>query len=226
MILCRKIIYFPLPPIKIDNNPIPYNHSVKFLGLIIDSKLKWQNHINFVRAKLSSACGIMFQIRNRISVSIAKIIYYTIAYPYMNYCSNVWSSAHVTYFQSLLTTQRKLIRLILKKGRRTETTVLFKQLKLLKFQDLLKVNALLFVYKSVHNLIHSPFHFQERYVQAYNLRVRHLLQLPNHTSNQSERFIYIRGIRLWNEIPENIKNSQSIFTFKRKLKKYYIDMYN
>ena len=225
MVFSRKTIYFPLPPVVISDIPIPYSFIFKFLGLILDFKLKWRDHRNNVQSKLSSACGIMFQIRNKVSKNIAKLIYYSIAFPYLNYCSIVWSSAHSTFLQSLFCTQKKLIRLIMKKERRTPSSNLFNQLKVLKICDIFNIYALSFVYKSINNLIVSPINFLERAPGVYNLRARPPLQVPRHTSQQSERFIHIRGARLWNEIPDNIKSSRSIISFNLKLKKQYLDSY-
>ena len=111
MLFSRKIIYFPMPPIMIGNTPISYNYLFKFLGLWLDFKLNWKQHINHVRSKLSSACGIIYRLRNKINIQISKLIYYCIAFPYINYCSIVWSSAHRTNLQIIFSTQRKLIRL-------------------------------------------------------------------------------------------------------------------
>ena len=224
MLFSRKIIYFPMPPIMIDNTPISYNYIFKFLGLWLDFKLNWKQHINHVRSKL--ACGIIYRLRNKINIQISKLIYYCIAFPYINYCSIVWSSAHPTNMQKIFSTQRKLIRLMLRKQRRTQTSHLFSNLKILKACDVFKVNTLLFVFKAVNSIIPSPLEFVERAPNLYNLRARPPLQVPNHTSQQSERFIHVRGTRLWNEIPESLRRSPSVFSFKRKLKKGILDSYN
>ena len=225
MIFCRKTLYFPLQPVVIDDRPLSYSYSFKFLGLILDFKLNWKKHIQHVRSKLSSACGIIYQLRNNISMSISKTIYYSIAYPYLNYCCVVWSSAHNTHFQSLFSTQKRLIRIITKSGRRSESSKLFKQLKLLKLNDILEVNTLLFVYKSINNLIRSPIEFNEREVGPYNLRLRPPIQVPNHTSKQSERFVHIKGAKIWNDTPEYIRSSRTIYSFKKNIKKARIDSY-
>ena len=39
----------------IDNNVITKVHSSKFLGIIIDEQLKWQEHINAVANKVSKS---------------------------------------------------------------------------------------------------------------------------------------------------------------------------
>ena len=225
MLFSRRNIFFPLPPIVIDNIPISYSHSFKFLGLILDTKLNWKKHIQSVRSKLSSACGIFYIIRNKISVSIAKTIYYGIVYPFLIYCNIIWSSANISSLQTLCATQRKLVRLILKKGRRTESTALFNQLKFLKLKDIFTLSTSLFVYKTLNNLIDSPINYNIREAGAYNLRNRPHLQIPNHSSKQSERFLHIKGAKIWNDLPESIQRSSTIYSFKRNLKKYLFESY-
>ena len=38
--------------------------STKFLGVIIDDKLKWTAHIQYIKNKLSKSIGIMYKCRN------------------------------------------------------------------------------------------------------------------------------------------------------------------
>ena len=48
----------------IDNNVIIKVHSSKFLGIIIDEKLKWQEHINAVANKVSKSLGVIYKMKN------------------------------------------------------------------------------------------------------------------------------------------------------------------
>ena len=116
--------------------------------------------------------------------------------------------------------------MILKRDRRAESSILFSQLKFLKLPDIFKLTTSLFVYKSLNNLIDSPIIYVPRVINAYNLRNRPQLQVPNHISQQSERFLHIRGAKVWNDIPENGQVSRTTNSFKRKFKKILIDAYN
>ena len=225
MLFSRKNVYFPFPPIVIDDIPVPYSVKFKFLGLLIDFKVKWKVHIQHVRSKLSSVCGIIYNIRHKITIPVAKVLYFSLAYSHLTYCSSIWSSAHNSYLQMLGVTQRKILRIICKSNRRSNTSALFKQMKFLKTSDIFKLNTLLFVYKSINNLIESPIMYNNRYIEAYNLRGRPQLAIPNHLSKQSERFIHIRGAKWWNDLPENIKNCRSLCSFKFQFKKYCLDSY-
>ena len=225
MVLSRKPVYFPLPPVILGNDPICYSHAFKFLGVIIDHKLSWKFHINKIRNKLSSVCGVMFQIRNKITTRIAKLVYNSLALPHLSYCSVIWCSSFSTNFKNLRTPQKKLIRFIMKKRRFDHTTELFRQLEILKLDDLFKFNTLNFVYKSINNFIYSPIQFVGREIGPYNLRNPPSLIVPLLRSTQSTLFIHARGANLWNELPYEIRNSRSIFIFKRKLKTKYLQSY-
>ena len=169
----------------------------------------------------------MFKIRNQLTRKVAKILYYSIAYPYLNYCNIVWTSCYPSSLQSLITIQKKLIRFVTKRNRWTPSTPLFRELMVLKLNDINRLNTAIFVYKSIHNLISSPINFLIRAINIYNLRNHNNidLEVPRHRSRQSELFIHVRGARLWNEIPLVIRSKPSVCSFKFHLKRLYLDSY-
>ena len=225
MLFTRKILYFPLPPILLDATPIPYNYVFKFLGLFIDFKLIWKHHLHFIRSKLSSACGILYRVKNMDTREIAKYIYFDIAHPYINYWCVVWSSCYPSRLQSLVYIQKRLIRLVAKNNRWSHAAPLFKQLKILNLLDVIKLNTALFVFKSIRNIIPSPINFEFRLVNRYNLRNQNNLIIPAHNSRQTELFVHVRGSRLWNNLPIDIRNRPSVSSFKFNLKKMYLETY-
>ena len=225
MIHTRKNITFPLPPIFLDRVAIPYNFTFKLLGVIIDYKLTWKPHMQSMQKKLSSACGILWNLRNKINREVAKAIYFAIAYPYMHYCSIVWGNSYQTSLNRLFVTQKKLLRIMLKQRRDAPSNPLFKQLKMLKLDDVIKVNLAIFVFKTINNLVSTSIQFNARFVGPYNLRYVPPLNVPFVRNRQAQMFIPVRGATLWNSLPENIRNSQSLFSFKKNIKQYYLSLY-
>ena len=226
IVLSRKNLVFPLPPVILNNVALPYNFIFKFLGLFIDFKLNWKHHIAVIRSKLSSACGILYHIRNQISRSIAKLLYHSIAHPHLIYCNIIWSSTYPTNTRCLQVIQKKMIRLIMKKNRTDHSAPLFKVLNILNFSDLCYYNTLLFVYKSLNNLVHSPVQYQRRIIAAYNIRNPPELYVPFYYSQQSKMFVSARGASLWNELMPEIRNSNTVYSFKYNLKKKILDLYD
>ena len=46
----------------VQQNAIDHVHSTKYLGLIINGKLKWLEHIQHVKHKIASSVGILYKI--------------------------------------------------------------------------------------------------------------------------------------------------------------------
>ena len=84
---------------------------------------------------------------------------------------------------------------------------------------------MIFVFKSINNLILSPIEFESRVQGPYNLRNQEPLNVPFARSNQSVRFISVRGAAHWNRLPDDIRNARTVITFKKRLKKYFISEY-
>ena len=64
-------------------------NSLKYLGVIIDYKLNWTQHIAHVRIKISKEIGIMYRARKYLSKLSMRKLYYSYIYIYMN---NIFSS--------------------------------------------------------------------------------------------------------------------------------------
>ena len=63
--------------------------SVKFLGVIIDCKLTWQEHINHISSKIARGIGVIGRLRHLLPKSILRTIYLTLVYPHLMYYSTV-----------------------------------------------------------------------------------------------------------------------------------------
>ena len=50
-------------------------NSTKFLGVIIDDKLKWTAHIQYIKNKLSKSIGIMYKCRNYLCEIYISVLY-------------------------------------------------------------------------------------------------------------------------------------------------------
>ena len=81
------------------------------------------------------------------------------------------------------------------------------------------------MYKAINELIPSPIRFIARIVPPYHLRGDAPLDVPFVRSNQSRRFLRVRGAQQWNELQPEVRNSRSLFSFKKKLKSFYLQQY-
>ena len=68
-------------------------NSTKFLGVIIDDKLKWTAHIQYIKNKLSKSIGILYKCRNYFDKETMRNLYFSFIYPYLTYCVEIWGNA-------------------------------------------------------------------------------------------------------------------------------------
>ena len=98
--------------IVIDGQAIDEVKKTKFLGVIIDSKLNWKEHISYVSGKLSCSIGMIIKARHFLNNHGLIALYYSFLYPYLSYCNHIWGSTYKTNLKSLTTLQNKAIRII------------------------------------------------------------------------------------------------------------------
>ena len=84
-------------------------NNIKFLGVIIDSKLIWSDHIRYKKKKISKSIGILTEIRRFLNIKSLRNIDYTCVYPYLTYCVEVWGKAHDTYLDPLIKLQKNVL---------------------------------------------------------------------------------------------------------------------
>ena len=57
-----------------------------FLGIILDEKLSWINHINMLSNKISKVIGEMYKHKNVVPEYILLILYNALISSHINYC--------------------------------------------------------------------------------------------------------------------------------------------
>ena len=90
------------------NNKLTCTTSTKFLGLIIDNKLNWSEHIMYIKNKISKSVGILFKTRNYVDKTTLRNLYFTFIYPYLIYCVEIWGNARDIHLNPLIKTQKKV----------------------------------------------------------------------------------------------------------------------
>ena len=115
---------------KMNGSIINRVNSIKYLGVIIDHKLNWIEHIAYVKNKISKGVGILFRARHLLCRSLINL-YYSFVYPYLIYCIEAWGSACQTHLHPLLLTQKKVIRVITFSPYLAHTDPIFKHLNIL-----------------------------------------------------------------------------------------------
>ena len=115
--------------IKLENQPISRVDQAKSLGLIIDDRLSWSNHVGEMCKKVSSAIGALRRIRPLISQSTAVLLYKALIQPHFDYCSPVWDGLSNQLSEKLQKLQNSAARVVLKTNYETSSSSPLETLK-------------------------------------------------------------------------------------------------
>ena len=213
--------------IYIDGKRISEVNQSKFLGVLIDNKLKWNHHISLIASKISRGIGLMIKARNFLNKSTLTNLYYSFIYPYFIYCNHIWGSAYATHLKKLIVLQKKVVRIICRKNPRSHTDPLFREMGILKLTDINKYLLGKFLFRWYHEEIPSIFRdmfTMKSDIHMYDTRGRLLhLHVPVIKSNLGKQNVRYRGTLVWNSIIRNgISPLASDYVFSKSLKKLLI----
>ena len=197
----------------------------KFLGVIIDDKLSWDHHITHIKSKIAKGIGIISKAKKYLNKSCLRTLYYSFIYPYLTYCIEVWGSTTQSRPNSLLTLQKKAIRIISHSGYRDHTAPLFKKLKLLNLKNIYFYQIGLFMFKFHHGLLPPIFNnmFQNNSnVHSYPTRQREHLHVPVAKYKCLLLSVRFKGVKIWNIIRKEIIVNCSIYSYKSALRKFLL----
>ena len=120
MLFKPKCACKPSKIIDIDGQSIMEVNETKFLGVIIDNRLKWSSHLGHISNKISKGIGIITKVRRVFDASTLMSLYNSLILPYMC-CVHVGGSAYETHLRQLMTLQNKIVKLIAGVPRTVET---------------------------------------------------------------------------------------------------------
>ena len=209
----------------IDAEKIKRVYTTKYLGMWIDDMLNWKHHVQYISKSLLKYFGIFNHIKHIVTRPVARQLYFAFIYSRVSYGIEVYGSCSQTLLATLQILQNKLLKLVLRLDYRTATNVLHRDLHLLKVCDIQKVKILCFVNNCL--LKNCPDIFNGYYTEReteYNLRNRGL-NVPRTRTINGSLSVYVHGAKLWNGIPESIKQHRHQLNFKKYLIKYFTDRY-
>ena len=196
-------------------------YHTKFLGVLIDDKLHFSNHINQICKKISRSIGVIKKLSAYLPQSSLITLYYSIVYPHVIYAIKVWGSSSQTQLNRL----RRLLDKCLKIYCRPSHNGLKGDGKFLKFDQI--YNYFLFIRTFNYYTMTLRPYFREKFqirVTEYQYNIQFsfkqiLLHIVLHSSKKISSFFH-NEIRFWNKILVTGKNLDSVSWFRKYLMKH------
>ena len=206
---------------------------VKYLGIILDDRLTWRIHINELCKKLGRTVGMLFKLRHQCNKRILRSLYFSLFESHLSYGLPVWGSANQTLRQKLSLLQKKAIRAISFADFHAHTSPLFKDLNILKVDDLFRyqISSLMWDYDhdTVPYAISTLFN-RTRNTHSHGTRSANADKLNIERTNTSKYGLLsfkVIGATTLNELKDcdYYRNAHSKRTFQNSLKDKLISEY-
>ena len=217
----------PKQNLYINGTLLKREHTTKFLGVTIDSKLSWQHHIQSIKLKIAKNIGLICKAKKVCRTSSLVTLYYSFIYPYITYCLEVWGSAPKKYLESIHKLQKLCCRIITGCPKRTSSAPLFKTLKILTVYQLHQYRVMLFMFKlyrgNLPKLVSQMF-ISNAMADISFTRQIHCFRLPLFKTMNACNSIAFKGVKIWNENYKKFNLFCSYHAFKKSVHIYLLSL--
>ena len=79
----------------------------KFLGIHLDQKLNFVNHITEMSIKVVQSIGLLYKLNRFLPETILKTLHTSLIHPYLSYGIEAWHGTYQNYTSKIFVLQRK-----------------------------------------------------------------------------------------------------------------------
>ena len=211
---------------KLDNHPLEYTDTEKDLGVIIDNKLTFDDHI---QSKINTANRIMGLIRRSFTFLDSdsfKKLFKAMVRPHIEFSNTVWHPRTKKLKDQIENIQRRGSKCINNLAHLSyEERLKHLNLPCLCYRKIR--GDLIEAYKMTHNAYDDALPMPLSMAPAHYRTTRGKFKMvKTHNKHRVTRqFFKNRIINFWNKLPDDVKDSPTINTFKNRLDSY-LDKYN
>ena len=154
------------------------------------------------------------------------LLHYTknmLVYPYLTYCNLIWASTYVTNLQRIYLLQKRAVRAISKADYKASSKPLFANLKITDVFSIYSLQVSSFIYLYHNDALPIAFtQVSQTGNQTHQYSTWYSDFYRPHTcrTNIKKFSILFQGPRIWNSLPNDIKNAPSFSIFKRVIKPF------
>ena len=182
--------------------------------------------VNSVAKNVNSKIALLKRLNYYLNDDMRKMFYNAYILPLMDYCCSIWGKNLKCHINKITSLQKRVAKTILFKSIRTPSKDLFQYLEWLTFENRCKYQTALLVYKSLNKLATK---YMDKIIKPannnnYGLRSasrKDITHIRYKTMYKKQSFAYYSTF-VWNSLPESLRLSKSVPSFKRNCKSYLL----
>jgi hypothetical protein len=204
---------------------LPVGKTLKTLGVVLDSGLTFDAHVQAVCRSCNYHIWALRHIRHFLTEDIAKTLACSIVGSRLDYCNALLYGCPDASIKQLQCVQNSLARAVLRVSKRTHATPLLQSLHWLPIKERInyKLACITFKVRStstpgyLNELLQAPVYSSTCQLRSSS---RPLLAVRRTNTVIGERGFSVAAPRLWNNLPVSVQSSDSLNIFKKRLKTF------
>ena len=210
--------------LTIDEKVITSSENVTLLGLEVDSKLNFDEHISKLCNKIVGQLNALCRIRHLIGLEGRKILINSFIYSNFNYCPLVWHFSSRKSINKIENIQNRALRFLLNDYFSDYETILKKTNKCIMEVKRLRLLALEIFQAFNENC--PTFIMDENSVsKKYDLKIpiRNSVTFGDKSLSVTfgDKSLKSLATRVWNSLPKQVKTETSYVKFKEEINKWF-----
>jgi hypothetical protein len=211
----------PFPSLYFNNTNVTFVDHHKHLGLTLSCDGKWHEHIHNIINSASKVLGMMRKIKFSVNRKALQQIYFSFLRPILEYGCIVWGGCTQYEKDNIERIQHEAARIVTGLTRSTSIRNLYNELGWLSLENRRLYQRLIIAYKVKRGLtpefLNNIFPDTVGIVTPYNLRNNNNYSVINARTQLFRNSFIPSCISSWNNIPEFIRDSETLTLFKRQL---------
>ena len=206
--------------ITLSNTCVKRGSEMRLLGVTIDEKLNFGTHISEVCKTAARKVGVLMRLRNMLSTKAKLTIYKSAILPKVTYCHIVWHFCRASDHRKLERIQEKALKAIYNVRNEVTYEQLLNWAKLPTMKNRRLQDIAILMYKVKNEL--CPSYVQDLFQKnnsRYNLRNSDFVIPRYNTVSYGKHSIKYLGPMLWSKLDKEIRNSNSLNSFKNTIRK-------
>ena len=204
--------------------------SVSYLGVTLTKNLKWSQHVSSISGKASKVLGLIKRNFWNCPRSVKETAYTTLVRPKLEYGCEAWDPHFKKDISSLEHVQRKAARFCLNNYQPTASvTEMLSELGWSSLETRRTIARLNLMYKICHGNvdIDKNSYLCSSKICGTRTRSSHDYKFFNINATKDVYFysFFPRTLRVWNKLPKDVVDSNSLEIFKTKISKYFIEQF-
>ena len=213
-----------------DNSVLTPTETARNLGVTLDSQLSLTANITATTRSCRFMLYNIRRIRPLLTQKAVQVLVQALVISRLDYCNSLLAGLPASAIRPLQLIQNAAARLVFNQPKFSHTTPLLRSLHWLPVAARIRFKTLVLAYHAVNGS--GPVYIQDMvklYTPARSLRSASANQLvaPSLRAKHSSksRLFAVLAPKWWNELPIDIRTSESLHIFRRKLKTHLFRLY-